>query len=234
MISLSLKNNKRLCPEAVLFDMDGVIFNSMPNHAVSWHESMAQFGLDMSAEEAYRCEGMRGVETIKQLVRTQWHRELSDEEAARMYAVKSARFARCPAPRLMHGIMPLMRQIRRQGLTIGIVTGSGQYTLLDQLATRFRGLVHRDHIVTGYDVSRGKPAPDPYLRGMEKCGVEPEQTIVVENAPLGVRAAVAAGCFTVAVNTGLLPDSSLRAEGADCILPSIMVLNRRWRELFIE
>ena len=58
-------------PRAVLFDMDGVLFDSMPNHARSWHESMATFGLDMAPEEAYTYEGMRGVETIKLLARQQ-------------------------------------------------------------------------------------------------------------------------------------------------------------------
>ena len=74
----------QFCPKAVLFDMDGVIYDSMPNHAVSWHDSMATFGLEMPYDGAYRYEGMRGVETIKLLARQQWGRELRDEEAHRM------------------------------------------------------------------------------------------------------------------------------------------------------
>ena len=50
---------------------------------------------------------------------------------------------------------------------------------------------------------------------MKKCGTKPWETIVVENAPLGVRAAVAAQCFTIAANTGPLPDKALLDEGAD-------------------
>lgn len=83
-------------PKAVLFDMDGVLFNSMPNHAKSWHKSMASFGLDMSPEEAYTYEGMRGVETIKLIARRQWGREISDDEAAKMYEVKSETYRQCP------------------------------------------------------------------------------------------------------------------------------------------
>ena len=60
-------------PKAVLFDMDGVIYDSMPNHAVSWHDAMKDFGLDMPYEGAYQYEGMRGVETIKTLARAQWN-----------------------------------------------------------------------------------------------------------------------------------------------------------------
>jgi len=215
-------------PRAVLFDMDGVIYNSMPNHAKSWHESMATFGLDMPPEGAYLYEGMRGVETIKLLARKQWNRELSDEEAARMYEVKSATFAKCPPPEKMDGIMSLMQQIKDSGLRICVVTGSGQHTLLDKLTIAFEGLIERDYIVTAYDVKHGKPAPDPYLAGMQKTGTAPWETIVVENAPLGVRAAVAAKCFTIAANTGPLADETLLEAGADMVLPSIAALSDYW------
>ena len=222
---------RSFCPEAVLFDMDGVLFDSMPNHAVSWHESMATFGLEIPLEGAYRYEGMRGVETIKLLAREQWHRELIDDEAQRMYEAKSALFARQPAPQKMDGIEHLMQQIHKDGMTIGVVTGSGQHTLLDQLEKGFMGFVRREHIVTSYDVTHGKPAPDPYLAGMRKCGVQPWQTIVVENAPLGVRAGHAAKAFTIGVNTGPLPPEMLADAGADLVLGSMRELCTRWDEL---
>ena len=85
-------------PKAVLFDMDGVIYDSMPNHAVSWHESMAHYGLDMPLEGAYQYEGMRGPETIQKLAREQWGRDLSEEEAQRMYDRKSAIFTVLASP----------------------------------------------------------------------------------------------------------------------------------------
>ncbi len=72
-------------PKAVLFDMDGVLYDSMPNHAQSWHKSMAKFGIEMSPEEAYQYEGMRGVETIKHIAGKQWGRALTDAEADKIY-----------------------------------------------------------------------------------------------------------------------------------------------------
>lgn len=212
----------QFCPKAVLFDMDGVIYDSMSNHAVSWHDSMADYGLLMPYEGAYQYEGMRGVETVKVLAREQWQRELSDEEATEMYRHKSQLFAERvkthPAP-VMPGIKQLMQYIKDNGWQICVVTGSGQHTLLDKLLYDFEGLLQEDLIVTAFDVTHGKPAPEPYLKGMQKCGVAPWETIVVENAPLGVRAAVAARCFTIAVNTGPLPDEMLANEGANLIFP---------------
>ena len=56
-------------PKAVLFDMDGVLYNSMPNHAVAWQESMKQFGIQMSVHDAYATEGARGIDTIRNMVK---------------------------------------------------------------------------------------------------------------------------------------------------------------------
>lgn len=227
----------QFCPKAVLFDMDGVIYDSMPNHSVSWHDSMKDVGLDMPYDGAYKYEGMRGVETIKLLAGEQWHRELSDEEAREMYAHKAEVFARrCqehPAG-IMPGIRSLMEQMKDDGLKICVVTGSAQHALLDKLLIDFDGLLREELIVTAFDVKHGKPAPEPYLKGMLKCGTEPWQTFVVENAPLGVRAAVAARCFAIAVNTGPLPDDILAKEGANMIYPTMASLSDDWRRIVKE
>ena len=210
-----------LTPKAVLFDMDGVLYDSMPYHARSWHTSMAAFGLDMKPEEAYMYEGMRGVETIKLIARRQWNKELTDDEAAAMYKRKTEEFCACPKAKKMEGVEELMRMIKDGGKEIVVVTGSGQGSLLKRLEEDFAGLIDSRLVVTAADVSRGKPDPEPYIKGLAKAGIKPCEGIVVENAPLGVRAAVAAGIFTVAVNTGPLPDKALADEGADLISPDM-------------
>lgn len=218
-------------PKAVLFDMDGVLYNSMPYHARSWHESMAKFGIDMAPEEAYTYEGMRGVETIKLLARRQWGKELTDEEAAKMYETKAEIFRTCPKAQKMEGVEELMRKIKADGLKIVIVTGSGQRSLLDRLEKEFHGLIDKNLVVTSFDVKHGKPDPEPYLTGLAKAGVHPNEGIVVENAPLGVRAGVAANIFTIAVNTGPLPDKTLADEGANIIFPNMPAFRDTWDEL---
>ena len=215
-------------PKAVLFDMDGVIYDSMPNHAVSWHKAMTSYGLDMKPEDAYKYEGMRGVETIKLLAREQWHKELSDEEASEMYSEKSRLFSLCPKAKKMRGVEELMEKIKASGLKIVVVTGSGQRTLLDKLVDDFHGLISKDLMITSFDVTHGKPDPEPYLCGMQKAGINPWEGIVVENAPLGIRAAVAANIFTVAVNTGPLPDKMLSDEGANVIFPDMPSFRDEW------
>lgn len=222
------------CPKAVLFDMDGVIYDSMPNHALAWHEAMDSYSIDMPYSGAYEYEGMRGVETIKLLTRQQWGKTVSDEEAMKMYQHKSLLFAehcrQTPAT-IMPGIKTLMEQIKARGMKICVVTGSGQHALLDKLLTDFQGLLTAELMVTAFDVSHGKPDPEPYIIGTRKCEVEPWEAIVVENAPLGVRAAHAARCFTIAVNSGPLPDAALASEGADLIYPKMTALSEDFTRL---
>lgn len=228
MYKISIKNYlerhgfEALCPKAVLFDMDGVLYNSMPNHAIAWQESMAQFGIHMTAADAYATEGARGVDTIKKMVLEQQGREIDEAEAQRMYDVKTQIFHSLPEPPVMEGMHALMERLTSDGLTCCVVTGSGQRPLIHRILSDFGAYVDEQHITTAYDVSRGKPAPDPYLMGLRKAGnLRPCEALVMENAPLGVRAGVAAKIFTIAVNTGPLPDQTLLDAGADLLFPSV-------------
>jgi len=218
---------------AVLFDMDGVLYDSMPSHAKAWHRAMAHFGYDLPEQEAYMHEGRTGASTINIVSRRQRGVEESEERIQEIYRVKSQFFNEYPPAEPMPGALDLLRELQAQGLKILIVTGSGQTSLLDRLNHHFPGVFCRELMVTAFDVKHGKPAPEPYLMGLQKGGLCSEECVVVENAPLGVRAAKAAGIFTVAVNTGPLPDSALADEGADLLFPSMQALCDAWEELFL-
>ena len=224
---------KRFAPKAVLFDMDGVLINSMPNHVIAWQRSMAEFGIHMSLDDAYATEGARGVDTIRMMVKQQQGRDIDEEEAQRMYDVKSQRFAELPLAPVMNGVKGLLRKMKRDGLKIIVVTGSGQRPLIQRLTKEFPQYITEDHIITAYDVKRGKPNPDPYLMGLERAGrLQPWEAIVVENAPLGVRAGAAAQIFTVAVNSGPLPNRVLADAGADIIFNKMTDFRDAWDRLF--
>ena len=219
---------------AVLFDMDGVLYNSMPSHAKAWHRAMAHFGYDLPEQEAYMHEGRTGASTINIVSRRQRGVEESEERIQEIYRVKSQFFNEYPPAEPMPGALELLRKLQAQGLKILIVTGSGQASLLDRLNHHFPGVFSRELMVTAFDVQCGKPDPEPYLMGLQKGGLRAEECVVVENAPLGVRAAKAAGIFTIAVNTGPLPDEALINEGADLLLPSMQTLCDVWEQLNVN
>ena len=221
-----------LRPKAVLFDMDGVLYDSMPNHAIAWQQSMAQFGIQMTADDAYATEGARGVDTIRKMVKRQQRRDIDEAEAQRMYDVKSHIFHSLPEAPIMPGVLDLMQQIQADGIQIGVVTGSGQRPLIQRILSDFKNYVDEKHITTAYDVKHGKPNPDPYLVGLKKAGnLMPYEAIVVENAPLGVRAGVAAKIFTIAVNTGPLPAQILLDANADLLFPTMKEFSDNWHNL---
>lgn len=218
--------------KAVLFDMDGVLYDSMPNHAVAWQESMAQFGIHMTADDAYATEGARGVDTIRRMVKRQQGRDIDEAEAQKMYDVKTRVFHSLPEAPVMPGVADLMEKFRQEGILCGVVTGSGQRPLIRRILRDFSAYVDETHITTAYDVQRGKPSPDPYLMGLKKAGnLHPNEAMVVENAPLGIRAGHAARIFTIAVNTGPLPDEELLTAGANLIFPTMQEFCEHWHNL---
>lgn len=222
----------RLDLKAVLFDMDGVLFDSMKNHAAAWHEAMKRYGMHLSPEEAYLHEGRTGADTINIVSTRQRGKEASEEEIKTIYQTKTEIFNSLPKAERMPGAYELLQKLKQEGLVPVVVTGSGQKSLLERLNKNYPDIFKPELMVTAFDVKHGKPNPEPYLMGLQKAGVKANEAIVVENAPLGVKAGVAAGIFTVAVNTGPLPDEVLLQEGANLLFPSMMDFNINWEAFY--
>lgn len=221
---------KNIHLKAVLFDMDGVLFDSMPYHAAAWHKVMKANGLHLSREEAYLHEGRTGASTINIVCQRQLGREATQEEIESIYQEKSTEFNTHPQAERMQGAWELLQKIKAAGLVPMVVTGSGQTSLLDRLEHNFPDMFRRELMVTAFDVTHGKPHPEPYLMALEKGGFRPNEAVVIENAPLGVQAGVAAGIYTIAVNTGPLDNQVLLDAGADVLFPSMQTLCDQWEE----
>lgn len=207
--------------KGALIDMDGVLYDSMRGHAASWKKMCDEIGLDTDHDEFYMYEGMTGKATINLLMKRERGHEVSDEEAARLYAIKTANFrALGPAP-VMPGARRMIAALGALGMTRVLVTGSAQASLLDKLEHDYPGVFVDGRRVTALDVKHGKPYPEPYLKGAALVGADPADCMVVENAPLGVRAGKAAGCFVCAVMTGPVPREEFVKEGADLIFNSM-------------
>ena len=205
-----------------LIDMDGVLYDSMPYHAKAWHQLFLDLGVTNSnPDEYYLYEGMTGAATIGMILKRELNRDTTEDECRALYEKKAELFRDFGEKRLMPGASDMLEAIKKMGLTTVLVTGSAQGSLLDNINEDYPGFFPRERMVTARDVKNGKPHPEPYLRGLEKAGATPSQAIVIENAPLGVRAGKAAGCFTIAVTTGPIPREAFEKEGADLIFPDM-------------
>lgn len=217
---------------AILFDMDGVLYDSMPNHSKAWSQAMEQFGMHMTPHDVYLNEGATGHDTVVRISLRDRGYEASEQEINDIYGYKAQLFRSMPEARVMPGALEVFRKAAAAGLKILIVTGSGQKNLIERVQRDYEGYITRDRMVTAFEVKRGKPYPDPYLKGLQIAGVPAGEAVVVENAPLGIRAAVAAGIDTIAVNTGPLEDDILLAEKPVLLLHSMQELADNLENLF--
>ncbi|MDO5442138.1 MAG: HAD hydrolase-like protein [Bacteroidia bacterium] len=209
-----------------MFDMDGVLLDSMPRHYAAWSLRFREdYGFELPVEEVYANEGRTSRSVIGRLLKKYLGRDASQEEVEAMYRRKCATVEANGGMPPMPGALEAVKAVRAKGMDAIVVTGSGDHKLLDFLSRAYPGLFRTEWMVCADDVVCGKPAPEPYLAGLSKAGNIPaDKAIVVENAPLGVLSGKAAGCFVAAVNTGPLPDSALWEAGADRVFHTLLDL----------
>jgi HAD superfamily hydrolase (TIGR01509 family) len=175
---------------AALFDMDGVLYDSMKYHARAWKQTMSEYGLPATFDEFYLHEGRTGGDTINLIMRRTHGRDATDEEKKRIYKRKSELFNIYNKGETIPLAHDVLKAVGNVGLKCVLVTGSGQRKLIDNLNVNFPGVFSPELMVTAFDVKHGKPHPEPYLTGLKKAGnLRPNQAIVIENAPMGVESA---------------------------------------------
>lgn len=208
-------------PKAALVDMDGTLYDSMVNHTAAWHRLISGTGIPCTREEFYLYEGCTGAATIDALFVRGLGRHATDREKEELYRLKTVYFQELPPVDVMEGAPAVMDAFRTFGLKRVLVTGSGQNSLINRLDADYPGIFSPEMRITSRSVSRGKPDPEPYLKAMELAGVTPSESIVLENAPLGVEAGRRSGAFTIAVTTGPVPAGEMWDAGADIVFPSM-------------
>ncbi len=208
-------------PAAALIDMDGTLYDSMKSHTAAWHRMVTELGVEADRDEFYLYEGRTGASTINMIFNRAYGRDASPEETEELYHRKTVYFSELPPVKPMPGAREMLDFMIAVGMKRVLVTGSGQNTLLNRLDDDYPGAFLPGMRVTSRDVKLGKPHPEPYIRAMQIAGVSPSQSIVVENAPLGVEAGDRAGAFTVGVTTGPIPRKALEDAGAAIVFESM-------------
>ncbi len=202
--------------KAVFFDMDGVILDSMSQHAALWQELMAGQGFRVSREFILQNEGALGPEVLESFFREQGLDPSGLVRAQSGMAELLSRQAGLYLERHAASVRPfpaagaLVGALARQGMPTALVTSSRralvERCLEEGLRRSFRA------IVTAEDVARHKPHPEPYLRAAQDLGQDPAACLVVENAPAGIASARAAGATCYALSTTLSPPSLSEAH----------------------
>ncbi|MDZ7292660.1 MAG: HAD family phosphatase [candidate division KSB1 bacterium] len=206
---------------AIMFDHDGVLVDSMPYHVEAWKRVMARRGIELDPLEIYLAEGATTMEVAAEL----FHRHgkpASPDQVQEIVREKRDEYLKNNATQLSPGIMEVLTYLKENRYRLGLVTGSIRAQVEPVIGPEIRDWF--DCIITAEDVECGKPDPEPYLRAMQKLHVAPSETLVIENAPLGIRSAKSAGAAVVAITTTLAPH---HLREADVIVHDFVELRRR-------
>jgi beta-phosphoglucomutase len=206
-------------PRAVIFDVDGVLVDSYDAHLRSWVLMAREHGRELTEDEFAATFG----QTSREIIARFWGAELDDAEREALDARKEAIYrdlirADFPA---MDGAVALIDALAAAGFLLA-VGSSGPPENIELTLERLGRRERFQAMVTGRDVIRGKPDPQVFALAAERLGVASHRCIVVEDAPVGIAAADAAGMASVAL-VGTATAESLSA--ANLVVRSLRELD---------
>jgi beta-phosphoglucomutase len=199
--------------KGIIFDMDGVLVDAMPFHCKAIQTAAKQeVNIDIDQRDVYLLEGMPGEDMVRELLRHKRYtgkiEELSDDDSVKLQSIahrihesKKKIFQQINASAPINGAKEL---VSSTGCKKALVSGAAKQEV-DTIINKYFGKNVFDIVVSGEDLEEGKPSPDPFRTALKKMGLTESEAIVVENAPLGVKAANNAGlrCIVTLNNTPL-------------------------------
>ena len=203
--------------DAVIFDLDGLLVDSEPVQYAAWDAFVTSYGCALTEELKRRMYGTRLVDSAELVARELQlaitAQQVADERDALFFEMIPGNIRAKP------GALALIRTLKARSIPSALAT-SGHARYVD-LATASAGIPRDfDVEVTGDQVERGKPDPETFLTAAQLLEVQPERTLILEDSPQGVQAAIASGAVCFAI-----PDAPserlVDLSAAHLILPSL-------------
>jgi beta-phosphoglucomutase len=203
------------CHLGVIFDMDGVLCHSAPAHFRSWDAVAERWGVRMTEHMFARVFGRSNRQIIPMLL----GREVPEDELEQIASVKEEAYRRIVMDSIqpLPGVVALVEDLDKSGFRLA-VGSSGPRRNIDLIVSLFGISDCFVAIVSGEDVPLGKPDPTIFLMAAQRIGCEPRRCLVIEDAPVGIEAARAAGMKCLAVTNTHRPSA---LEGADQVRNSL-------------
>ena len=194
--------------KGVLFDMDGIVLDTEKLYTYFWKEAANALGFPMTIEQGL---GLRSLsrEAGERQLKVYLGEEVDYLEVRTKRIQLMSAYIEEHGVETKPGIEELLLYLKAHQLKTAIATSSpldrtkkylSQVGLVDQF----------DKLVSGHMVEKGKPEPDIYLYAAEQLGLKPEECLVVEDSPTGIKAAYAAGCIPVMVPDQDQPDEDVK------------------------
>jgi len=198
-------------PLAAIFDMDGVLVDSYSAHWQSWHFMADELGKGLTEEKFVSTFGR----TSREIIAEHWGADcLTPAEIAEFDRRKEALYREIVAHDFpaMDGAIELIKDLHRAGFRLAVGSSGPPENVALAVAHLGAG-PYFDALVTGKDVTRGKPDPQVFLVAADRLGIAPSNCAVIEDAPVGLTAANSAGMTSIALlSTGHTAESVAAAR----------------------
>ncbi len=183
--------------DALIFDFDGTLMNTMPAHNQAWIETLLKYKVEISEKELQSLAGIPNLKTAE-LLCTKYNINLDPESISNLKSIR--------AEELLIHAEPYyeVEEVVRSSVShfkLAIVSGSQKH-LISPLLQKYNLENLFEVVITCEDTIRGKPHPDPFLLGAKKLSVDPEKCLVFEDGQLGIEAALKAKMKTLFVKDG--------------------------------
>ena len=195
--------------KAVIFDMDGVIVDSMPYHFLAWYEALRPYGVRVSCSEVYAKEGERWGKSLRDFFNKAGVKP-TKKLLSEVFLARQKIFKKYFKRFIFKGAQELVSCFKKRGYQLALVTGTPDYEIKRILPRRLYNCF--EVIVAGNMVKKGKPHPEPYLKAAKLLKVKPALCAVIENAPYGIESAKRAGMYCIAVSTSLPKEFLSKAD----------------------
>ena len=193
--------------KGILFDFDGTLADTMEGHYLAWKSALGEHGIPIEARDYYPLEGRDLHEVARQFARgPAW----TDGAIDGLVHKKKKYYVDRQSITFFPGVEPIVSELKDRKVPMAIVTAGH----LDQLKLSVPGefLKQFDALITGDQLLRGKPDPEPYLRGAQALDLRPAECIAVENAPVGIQSAKRANIYCVAICSTVGRDVLMEAD----------------------
>jgi beta-phosphoglucomutase len=196
--------------KGIIFDMDGVLIDAMPFHAEAMRMAInEETGYAIDKKIVYLLEGMPGPGLVKEIFkRENINKDIGDSLAEKISKRKKELFKQIQKSQAIEGAKELIEDLRYCNCLKAVVSGASKKEI-EAILDENIGLKNFNVVIAGDDIEEGKPHPSPFQTALRRMDLKPSEAIVVENAPLGVEAAIRAGIeYIVTLNNTPLSISS--------------------------
>lgn len=202
--------------QGAIFDMDGLLFDTERMYRDSWKQSAQQFGLVHNPNFPRTVCGSSGAH-MREII-LQYYPQVDAKAFADDCILRVERELETHVPEKT-GVRDILQYFKQHGVRVAVASSSKRATVLHNLK-QADILSYFDAVVSGDQVTHGKPAPDIFLLAAQQIGCEPENCYVFEDGTNGIRAGAAAGCTTIMIPDLTPPNAQLEQLCAG-IYPSL-------------